>query len=110
MNTQTDQEINKTLSEYSLITFESEIDQDRHINFGDRKTFDPASSTIESIRKETENLLLESLTGLEWGDGFDWHIGYVIYGLPVNTPADSDILQNRNKWTQITRGKIRIML
>ena len=46
MNTQTDKEINKTLDSYSLITFETELDEDMCVEFGDRGTFEPISNGI----------------------------------------------------------------
>ena len=110
MNTQPDQTANKNLAEYSLITFESELDEGIHINFGDRETFKPTDNTIECIRKEAENLISESISDSDWGDGFYWDIKYAIYGLPANTPTDTETLKNRNKWELISREKFRIIL
>ena len=107
MNTQPDKKTNKILSEYSLITFES---SDVHINFGDGGIIEHASNTIESIRKEAENLISESISDSDWGDGFYWDIKYAIYGLPANTPTDTETLKNRNKWELISREKFRIIL
>ena len=112
MNTQTDKEINKTLDSYSLITFETELDEDMCVEFGDRGTFEPISNNIESIRKEAEWLISESVREMSdsFGDGFDWTIKYAIYGLPVDVQGNKETFRNRNNWTEITSGKFRAFL
>ena len=112
MNTQTDREINKTLDSYSLITFETGLDEDMGIELGDNGTFEPISNNIESIRAEAERLISESLQEMSesFGDGFDWTIKYGIYGLPVDAPTNKETFKNRNNWKEITHGNVRLTL